>query len=37
MRAFENMVLGKIFGAERGQITGNWKRFRNEKLYDLYL
>jgi len=35
-RAFENMVLRGIFGPWRDQITGEWRRLRNEELNDLY-
>jgi PAS domain-containing protein len=33
---FENRVLRKIFGLKRDEMTGEWKRLRNEELYDLY-
>jgi len=32
---FENMVL-RIFGARRDEVTGEWRRFHNEELNDLY-
>jgi len=35
MRMFENRVL-RIFGPRRDEITGEWKRFHNEELNDLY-
>jgi len=36
LRVFENMVLRIIFGPRRDEVTGEWKRLHNEKLYDLY-
>jgi hypothetical protein len=36
LRVFENMVLWRIFGPERDEVTGEWKRLHNEELYDLY-
>ena len=33
---FENKVLIKIFGAKRGEITGEWKRLHNAELHALY-
>jgi len=36
LRAFENVVLRRIFGPRRHQVTGEWKRFYNEVLNDLY-
>ena len=35
-RVFENRVLGKIFGARRDEVTGEWRRLHNEELNDLY-
>ena len=32
----ENMVLGRIFGPRRDEITGEWRRLRNEELNNLY-
>jgi hypothetical protein len=32
----ENKVLRKIFGPKRDEITGEWRRQHNEKLYYLY-
>ena len=29
-------LLRKIFGSERDEVTGQWRRLRNERLYDLY-
>jgi hypothetical protein len=35
MRVFENTVLRKTFGPKRDEVTGEWKRLHNEKLYVL--
>jgi len=35
-RLFENMVLRRIFGPVRGEVTGDWRRLHNEELNDLY-
>jgi hypothetical protein len=35
-RVFENMVLRKIFGSKKDEVTGEWRRLHNEELYDLY-
>ena len=34
-RVFENMVLRRIFGPRREEVTGEWRRLQNE-LNDLY-
>ena len=36
LRVFENMVLRRIFGPRRGEVTGKWRRMHNEELNDLY-
>jgi hypothetical protein len=33
---FENRVLRKIFGPERNEVTGEWRKLHNEELRDLY-
>ena len=33
---FENMVLRRIFGHRRDEVTGEWRRLHNEELKDLY-
>jgi hypothetical protein len=33
---FENRVLRRIFGPKRDEVTGEWKKLRNEVLHDLY-
>jgi len=35
LRVFENMVLRKIFGPRRDEVTGEWRRLCNEELNDL--
>jgi hypothetical protein len=32
----ENRVVRRIFGANRDEVAGDWRRLHNEKLYDLY-
>ena len=32
---FENKVLRKIFGAERDEITGEWRKLHNAELHAL--
>ena len=33
---FENMVLRRIFGPRRDEVTGEWRRMHNEELNGLY-
>jgi hypothetical protein len=33
---FENRVLRRIFGPKRDEVTGEWRKLRNEELHDLY-
>jgi len=35
LRAFKNMVLRRIFGHRRYEVTGEWRRLHNEELNDL--
>jgi len=35
LRVFENMVLRRIFGPGRDEVTGEWRRLHNEELNDL--
>jgi hypothetical protein len=37
LTVFENMVLRRIFGPRRDEVTGEWRRLHNEELNDLYL
>ena len=36
LRMFENVVLRRIFGPRRDELTGEWRRLHNEELNDLY-
>ena len=36
LRVFENMVLGRIFGPRRVEVTGEWRRWHSEKLHEHY-
>jgi hypothetical protein len=36
VRVLENRVLRGIFGPERDEVTGGWRKLRNEELRDLY-
>jgi hypothetical protein len=36
LRVFENMVLRKVFGPQRDEVTGEWRKLHNKKLHDLY-
>ena len=31
LRVFENMVLRRIFGPRRDEVTGEWRRLHNEE------
>jgi hypothetical protein len=33
---FENEVLRRLFGPRRDEVTGEWRKERNEELNDLY-
>jgi hypothetical protein len=35
LRLFENRVLRRIFGPERDEVTGGWRKPHNEELHDL--
>jgi len=35
-RVFENMVLRRIFGPRRDEVTGEWRGLHNGELNDLY-
>jgi hypothetical protein len=36
LMVFENRVLRRIFGKKRDEVTGDWRKLRNEKLHNLY-
>ena len=36
LRVFEKRVLRRIFGPNRDEVTGEWRKLHNEKLNDLY-
>jgi hypothetical protein len=36
LRVFKNRVLRKIFGPERGEVAGEWRRRHKGEVYDLY-
>jgi hypothetical protein len=36
LRVFGNRVLRRIFGPKRDEVTGEWRRLRNEELNDMY-
>jgi hypothetical protein len=33
---FENRVLRRIFGPNRDEVTGQWRKLHNEELHNLY-
>jgi DNA transposition AAA+ family ATPase len=35
LRAFENCLLRRIFGPKRDEVTGEWRKLRDEELNDL--
>jgi hypothetical protein len=35
LRVFENRVPMRIIGPKRGEVTGEWRKQRNEELNDL--
>jgi len=36
LRGFANRGLRGIFGSERDEVTGEWRKLHNEELIDLY-
>jgi len=36
LRVSESIVLGKMFGPKRDEVTGDLRRLHNEEIYDLY-
>ena len=35
LRVFENRMLRRVFGPKRDEVTGEWRKLRNEELNDL--
>jgi hypothetical protein len=35
VRVFQNMVLRRIFGPTRGEVTVEWRKLHNEELHNL--
>ena len=35
MGVFENMVLRRVFGPKKDEVTGEWRKLHNEELRDL--
>jgi hypothetical protein len=33
---FQNRALRRIFGPQRDEVTGEWRKLRDEELNDLY-
>ena len=33
---FENIVLSRVFGPKKDEVTGEWRKLHNEMLSDLY-
>jgi len=36
LRVFETMVLRRIFGPRRDEVTAEWRRLHNKELNDLF-
>jgi len=36
LKVFQDIVLGKIYGNRRDEVTGECRRLYNWKFYDLY-
>jgi hypothetical protein len=36
LRVFENILLRKIIGPKRDEVTGEWRKLHNKELRDLY-
>jgi hypothetical protein len=35
LRVFEKKVLKRMFGPERDEVTGGWRKLHNEELHNL--
>jgi hypothetical protein len=36
LRVFEDRVLRRMFGPNRDEVTGEWRKFNNEELHNIY-
>jgi hypothetical protein len=36
LRVFENRMLRRIFGPNRDEVTGGWRKLHNVELHNLY-
>jgi hypothetical protein len=36
LRVLENRVLRRVFGPKRDEVTGEWRKYHNEALNDMY-
>jgi hypothetical protein len=36
LKVFENMLLRRVFGPRRDEVTGEWRKLHNDELNDLY-
>jgi hypothetical protein len=36
LMVFEKRVLRRMFGTNRDEVTGEWRKLHNEELHDLY-
>jgi len=36
LRVFENRVLRRVFGPQRDEVKGEWRKLHNEELRDIY-
>jgi hypothetical protein len=36
LKVFENRVLRRTFGPKRDEVTGGWRKMRNEELHNLH-
>jgi hypothetical protein len=36
LRVFENRVLWRLFGPNRDEVIGEWRKLHNEELHNLY-
>jgi hypothetical protein len=35
LRVFENILLRRIFGPKRDEVTGEWRKLNNKKPHDI--